>query len=61
MNRECTKQILEMVDEDLLDVKYVLTCALVYMGEEEVRRMCKRYNLKWESSNPDSDDDEDNG
>lgn len=50
MSRECTNQILEMVNEGLLDAKQVLMYALVYMSEEEVRQMCKAKGIDWELS-----------
>lgn len=47
MSRECTNQILEMVDEGLLDARSVLLAALVYMSEDEVRDMARANDIEW--------------
>ena len=39
MAREQTNELLEMIDEGLLDAKYVVTMCLKYMSEDEVSDM----------------------
>ena len=53
MSRECTDQILEMVEEGLLDAKDVLLAALKYMGEDGVRAMCHANKIDWELTEAD--------
>ena len=39
MTRECTNQLLEMIDEGLLDARDVVLCCLKYMSEDDVADM----------------------
>ena len=53
MSRECTNQLLEMVDEGLLDARSVLLAALVYMSEDEVRDMAHANEIEWTAESED--------
>lgn len=57
MTRECTNQLLEMVDEGLLDARSVLLAALIYMSEDDVRDMCQANKIDWELSEADEDEE----
>ena len=56
MAREATNKLLQMVDDGLVSQDYVLTAALKYMSEDEVRDMCHANDIElW------LDEDEDDG
>ena len=40
MAREATNKLLQMVDDGLVSQDYVITAALKYMSEDDVRDMC---------------------
>ena len=56
MTRECTNQLLEMVDEGLLDPAPLLAHCLGWMGEEDVRAMCAAHGIEWQASGEDEPD-----
>ena len=55
MSRECTNQILEMVEEGLLDAKEVLRAVFSYITEDEVRDMCSINGIEWEAQDEDDE------
>ena len=56
MAREATNKLLQMVDDGLVSQDYVITAALKYMSEDDVRDMCHANEIElW------LDDDEDDG
>lgn len=57
MTRECTKQLMEMVVEDLLDPAPLLARCLDWMGEEEVRAMCAAHGIEWQASGEEEPDE----
>lgn len=50
MTRECTNQLLEMIDEGLLDARDVVLCCLKYMSEDDVRDMAHANEIEWQAS-----------
>ena len=40
-----TNAILEMIDEGLLDAKFVSLCCLKYMSEDDVQEMARIYQM----------------
>lgn len=54
---QCTKQLMEMVAEDLLDPAPLLARCLGWMGEEEVRTMCAAHGIEWQASGEEEPDD----
>ena len=56
MAREATNKLLQMIDDGLVSQDYVLTAALKYMSEDDVRDMCHANEIElW------LDEDEDDG
>jgi len=56
MAREATNKLLQMIDDGLVSQDYVITAALKYMSEDDVRDMCHANEIElW------LDDDEDDG
>lgn len=56
MTRECTNQLLEMIDEGLLDARDIVLCCLKYMSEDDVRDMAHANEIEWQSEDPDEDE-----
>ena len=56
MTRECTNQLLEMIDEGLLDARDIVLCCLKYMSEDDVRDMCAQHGIEWQASGEDEPD-----
>ena len=57
MTRECTNQLLEMIDEGLLDARDVVLCCLKYMSEDDVRDMAHANEIEWQASGEEEPDD----
>ena len=57
MSRECTNQLLEMIDEGLLDPAPLLTHCLGWMGEGDVRAMCAAHGIEWQASGEEEPDE----
>ncbi len=60
--RKTTNKLLELVEEGVLDVNYVLRAALSYLSEADVHAMAEKNELlDWEDENPDDEvrDEED--
>jgi hypothetical protein len=57
MTRECTNQLLEMIDEGLLDARDVVLCCLKYMSEKDVRAMCAAHGIEWQASGDEEPDE----
>lgn len=57
MTRECTKQLLEMIDEGLLDARDVVLCCLKYMSEDDVRDMAHTNEIEWQASGEEEPDE----
>ncbi len=56
MAREATNKLLQMIDDGLVSQDYVITAALKYMSEDDVRDMCHANEIElW------LDEDEDDG
>lgn len=58
MTRECTNQLLEMIDEGLLDARDVVLCCLKYMSEDDVRDMAHVNGIEWQASGEEEPDEE---
>lgn len=60
MTRECTKWILDTIDEGLLNPRAVAHACLIYLSEDDVRDMCHANELGWPGNDNYSgvDDDE---
>jgi hypothetical protein len=57
MTRECTTQLLEMIEEGLLDPAPLLARCLGWIGEEEVRTMCAAHGIEWQASGEEEPDE----
>ena len=57
MSRECTNQLLEMIDEGLLDARDVVLCCLKYMSEDDVRDMAHVNEIEWQASGEEEPDE----
>ncbi len=57
MTRECTYQLLEMIDESLLDARDVVLCCLNWIGEKDVRTMCAAHGIEWQASGEEEPDE----
>lgn len=57
MTRECTKQLLEMIEEGLLDPAPLLARCMGWIGEEDVRAMCAAHGIEWQASGEDESDE----
>ena len=56
MAREATNKLLQMVDDGLVGQDYVLTAALKYMSEDDVRDMCHANDIELWLDEEDEDD-----
>jgi hypothetical protein len=54
---QCTKQLLEMIDEGLLDPAPLLARCLGWIGEEDVRAMCAAHDIEWQASGEEEPDE----
>jgi hypothetical protein len=54
---QCTKQLLEMIDEGLLDPAPLLAQCLGWIGEEDVRAMCAAHGIEWQASGEEEPDE----
>lgn len=59
MSRECTNQLLEMIDEGLLDARDIVLCCLKYMSEDDVRDMAHANEIEWQSESFEEDPEDD--
>lgn len=57
MTRECTNQIMEMIDEGLLDARHIVACCLAYMSENDVRDMAECNEIEWQASGEEEPDE----
>ena len=53
MMRECTCRILELVDENAIDPKWLVEVLLMWMSEDDVREFSLKYDLMeyWSDEN----------
>jgi len=61
MAREATNKLLQMIDDGLVSQDYVITAALKYMSEDEVRDMCHANDIELFLDEDDDDEYEDDG
>jgi hypothetical protein len=57
MTRECTTQLLEMIEEGLLDPAPLLARCLGWIGEDDVRAMCAAHGIEWQASGDEEPDE----